>query len=69
MKKELKVVQVNNIQIECATWNSLLGITGWSNGEGFTLDICSKNGGFQSILIAYAEFHIIKDCVKKIENL
>ena len=69
MKDEKLIVRKTNIiYADDSIFKALITTTAWTNGEGFDLSICSKNGGMQSMLIAYSEFDLIKKMVKKLDK-
>lgn len=65
-EKKFKIVEVRTIQETCAQWDSLISVTEWSNGEGFEIQITSKNGGMQHISITNSEFDLLKKSIKKL---
>jgi len=67
MEKEIKVIKIDAVEAECSLYDSEIFLMAWSNGDGFDLQLCGKNGGLQHISITYAEFDVIKKCVKNLK--
>jgi len=65
----IEITNVNQVYADCKTWDSIIILTAWSNGEGFDLQITSKNGCIQTMAITFAEFYLMKEMIDKLETL
>lgn len=66
--KDLNVIKLDAVQASLKYPETEIQIVGWSNLDGFDLNITRMHGHSQTIQITHSEFDLIKKMVKRLDN-